>query len=271
VLLCSCLEGVLRDVEDDAWKEAADVAPGAHHADQPLQPVQLLARVGAAQCLVQLAPLLLDLKLRGCTGMQRGAGGGRVRSWRLRLNAWMVAVTGRPRGARAVPLSRPPTAWPVSHSVPRLNNTNPRVEGVNSGVNSAVNSTHPWVFLLLTCFVPPGAHRVSINSPIPYPISSGLTNGMLGPHHMTAPRALGRERGAAGAHPPNSLVHFLMGCVGKGEVTTRMKLVSGDTHLRIVREISHARAGEHHAGRVAPARAPNPMKTLLEDLLRARE
>ena len=55
------LEGVLRDVHHDGGEETRHVHAPAHHPDETLQPVQLLARVGGAQELVEVAALLLDL------------------------------------------------------------------------------------------------------------------------------------------------------------------------------------------------------------------
>ena len=56
------LERVLRDVHDDGCEKVGDVAPRAHHAEELLHAVELLAGVGGAQRLVQLARLVSDLK-----------------------------------------------------------------------------------------------------------------------------------------------------------------------------------------------------------------
>jgi hypothetical protein len=54
-----------------AGEKLRHVAAGGHHPDEPFQPIQLLARHGTAQRLVQLAALLLDLRATKRKGENR--------------------------------------------------------------------------------------------------------------------------------------------------------------------------------------------------------
>ena len=56
------LERILRQIHHHRREKLRHVAAGGHHPDEPFQPIQLLARHGTAQRLVQLAALLLDLR-----------------------------------------------------------------------------------------------------------------------------------------------------------------------------------------------------------------